>query len=173
MLASLPSSFRLQRFRKCLKACRVSQRKPNMAISIARLRNCTFLLMCNFICSCQFVLVKIVQRQMGPILATAFPLAMAKLMLVPIVWHEQRMAAQGSNARMPARDFVDFILLGVLGQVVAQLFVTWGVRYSPASNGALIMRALAKRIDHGSLSSFEQRLERIIRELGLEAVVAR
>jgi len=36
----------------------------------------------------------------------------------------------------------EFILIGVFGQVVAQLFVTWGVRLSLASNAALLMLAL-------------------------------
>jgi len=35
-----------------------------------------------------------------------------------------------------------FVLLGVGGQVTAQLFVTWGVRLSLASNAALISLAL-------------------------------
>jgi drug/metabolite transporter (DMT)-like permease len=34
------------------------------------------------------------------------------------------------------------MLIGVLGQVVAQLFITWGLRFSLASNAALLMLAL-------------------------------
>ena len=43
---------------------------------------------------------------------------------------------------MPRRDIFEFILIGVLGQVVAQLFITWGVRWSLASNAALLALTL-------------------------------
>jgi drug/metabolite transporter (DMT)-like permease len=105
--------------------------------SVARLRDWMLLLACNLIWSSQFVLVKIVQEQMGPVTATFLPMTLATLLLIPIVWREGRL-----SGRMPARDVVEFILIGVLGQVVAQLFITWGVRFSLASNAALIMLAL-------------------------------
>jgi drug/metabolite transporter (DMT)-like permease len=104
---------------------------------VARLRDWTLLLVCNLIWSSQFVLVKIVQEQMGPVAATFLPMTLATLLLIPIVWREGPL-----SGRMPARDVVEFILIGVLGQVVAQLFITWGVRFSLASNAALIMLAL-------------------------------
>jgi drug/metabolite transporter (DMT)-like permease len=43
---------------------------------------------------------------------------------------------------VPGSDVLQFILIGVFGQVVAQLFITWGVRWSLASNAALLMLAL-------------------------------
>jgi drug/metabolite transporter (DMT)-like permease len=104
---------------------------------VARLRDWTLLLACNLIWSSQFVLVKIVQEQMGPVAATFLPMTLATLLLIPIVWREGPL-----SGRMPARDVVEFILIGVLGQVVAQLFITWGVGFSLASNAALIMLAL-------------------------------
>ena len=105
--------------------------------SVTRLRDWTLLLACNLIWSSQFVLVKIVQEQMGPVAATFLPMTLATLLLIPIVWREGPL-----SGRMPARDVVEFILIGVLGQVVAQLFITWGVGFSLASNAALIMLAL-------------------------------
>jgi drug/metabolite transporter (DMT)-like permease len=64
-------------------------------------------------------------------------MAMATLLLIPLVWREGPL-----QRRMPRRDVMEFILIGVLGQVVAQLFITWGVRFSLASNAALITLAL-------------------------------
>lgn len=108
--------------------------------SSGRLRDWFLLLACNFIWASQFVLVKIVQAQMGPVAATFLPIALATLLLVPIVRSETRRT--GRAGRIPRRDVLQFLLIGVLGQVVAQLFITWGVRYVPASNGALLMLAL-------------------------------
>lgn len=101
------------------------------------------LLVSNFIWGSQFVMVKVAQEQMGPVFATFFPMAIATLILVPIVRHERKKKTSASgSARMPLRDLRDFILIGVCGQVVAQLFVTWGVRLSLAENAALLMLCL-------------------------------
>jgi drug/metabolite transporter (DMT)-like permease len=108
--------------------------------SSSKLRDWILLVFCNLIWASQFVLLKLVQVQLGPVAATAFPMALATLCLVPIVFWERRSIPRKSSIQF--RDILQFILIGVLGQVVAQLFVTWGVRYSPASNAALIMLTL-------------------------------
>jgi drug/metabolite transporter (DMT)-like permease len=107
--------------------------------SHTRLGDWGLLLACNLIWASQFVLVKIVQRQMGPVSATFYPMLLATLLLVPIVWREGESLGAG---RVPRRDIIQFAVLGVFGQVVAQLFITWGVKLSPASNGAFLMLAL-------------------------------
>ncbi len=112
-------------------------------IASSRLRDWSLLLVCNLIWASQFVLVKIVQQQMGPVFATFFPMTLATLFLIPLVRRER----QGHNPTSAAgpllpRDIFDFILIGVGGQVVAQLFITWGVRLSNASNAALLMLTL-------------------------------
>jgi drug/metabolite transporter (DMT)-like permease len=89
----------------------------------------------------QFVLVKIVQEQMGPVAATSFPMLIATLLLIPIVRWESR-SQPVKPASVPMADWFRFLLIGVLGQVVAQLFITWGLRFSLASNGALLMLTL-------------------------------
>lgn len=99
------------------------------------------LLVCNLIWASQFVLVKIVQKQMGPIAATSLPMLLATLMLVPIVHFESRRAIGQSRTELGDR-WVAFLLIGVCGQVFAQLFITWGVRFTLASNAALLMLAL-------------------------------
>jgi len=102
---------------------------------VEKLRDWALLLLCNLIWASQFVMVKLVQEQMGPLFAAAFPIALATILLALVV------AFRGS-IRMPLKHVVPFILLGVAGQVVAQLFITWGVRLSLASNAALLMLAL-------------------------------
>ena len=88
-------------------------------------------------------MVKLVQEQMGPVFATFFPMTLATLLLVPIVRRErQEHKGNPYSSLLPTQDIFEFILIGVLGQVVAQLFVTWGVRLSLASNAALLMLAL-------------------------------
>lgn len=106
-------------------------------------RDWILLLLCNFIWASQFVLLKIVQEQMGPVFATFFPITIAGLVLIPIVMWERRGPRQKETpSGISRRDVRDFILLGVCGQVVAQLFITWGVRLSLASNAALLMLVL-------------------------------
>jgi drug/metabolite transporter (DMT)-like permease len=110
--------------------------------SAERLRDWILLLLCNLMWASQFVLVKIVQEQMGPVAATSFPMLIATLLLVPIVRWEARSLPIQNRAQGSARDWLQFMLIGVLGQVVAQLFITWGLRFSLASNAALLMLAL-------------------------------
>src|SRR5690348_13372345 len=101
------------------------------------------LLVSNFIWGSQFVMLKVAQEQMGPVFATFFPMAIATLILIPIVRHERnKTTSVPGSGRMPLRDLRDFILIGVFGQVVAQLFVTWGVRLSLAENAALLTLCL-------------------------------
>lgn len=110
--------------------------------SAQRLLDWVLLLVCNLIWASQFVLVKIVQEQMGPLAATAFPLTIATVLLIPIVHREIRSGKRYVPKRAFGKDWAGFLTIGVVGQVVAQLFITWGVRYSLASNAALLMLTL-------------------------------
>ncbi len=96
-----------------------------------RLVDWLMLLACNLMWASQFVMVKLVQEQMGPLFAVTFPIALATVMLIVLVWREPKVKATRQDIR-------DFVLLGLAGQLVAQLFITWGVRYAPASNAALL-----------------------------------
>jgi drug/metabolite transporter (DMT)-like permease len=98
------------------------------------------LILCNLIWASQFVLAKLVQEQMGPIFATLLPMAIATLFLVPLVLREHR--RRGSRPRMGAGDVARFAVIGVFGQILAQLGITWGVGLAPASNAALLSLTL-------------------------------
>ena len=89
------------------------------------------LLSCNLMWASQFVMVKLVQEQMGPLFAVTFPITLSTIFLIFLVAREPKVKATRLDIR-------DFILLGIVGQLVAQLFITWGVRYAPASNAALL-----------------------------------
>lgn len=110
--------------------------------SAERLRDWVLLLLCNLMWASQFVLVKIVQEQMGPVAATAFPMLIATILLWPIVRWESRSLPKENKVKIDGKDWARFMLIGVLGQVIAQLFITWGLRFSLASNAALLMLTL-------------------------------
>jgi drug/metabolite transporter (DMT)-like permease len=107
-----------------------------------RLKDWVLLILCNLIWASQFVMVKLVQREMGPVFATFLPMTLATLILMPIAWCERRRNPAVVPSRVSWRDLLDFCLLGVLGQVVAQLFTTWGSRLTLASNGSLLQLTL-------------------------------
>jgi drug/metabolite transporter (DMT)-like permease len=111
--------------------------------SSGRYRDWGILLLCNLIWGSQFVIYKIVQRQVGPVFAALLPITFATVLLTPIVRHRrQKRNSSGQGRVVPRRDIWQFVLIGIGGQVVTQLFVAWGVRYTLASNAALIALAL-------------------------------
>jgi drug/metabolite transporter (DMT)-like permease len=97
---------------------------------MTRFHDWLLLVLCNLIWASQFVMVKLVQDATGPLFAAAVPIAIATLLLG---W---RAGFSRRGASAPP-----FLLLG-LAQVVAQLFITWGVRLSLAANAALLSLAL-------------------------------
>ena len=105
-----------------------------------RLRDWGLLLFCNLIWGGQFVIYKIVEREVGPVFAVVFPITVAMLLLVPIVYRERKL--KHTNKVLSLRDVGRFLLIGSLGQIVAQLFTAWGVRLTLASNAALLGLAL-------------------------------
>jgi drug/metabolite transporter (DMT)-like permease len=102
-----------------------------MSSGSRRIADWLLLLSCNLMWASQFVMVKLVQEQMGPLFAVTFPIALSTLMLIVLVRREPKVKVARS-------DIKDFILLGLAGQLVAQLLITWGVRLAPASNAALL-----------------------------------
>jgi drug/metabolite transporter (DMT)-like permease len=98
------------------------------------------LILCNLIWASQFVLAKLVQEEMGPIFATLLPMALATVCLIPLVRRQQ--GSRGRKPRMSGADVARFGVIGIFGQVVAQLGITWGVGLAPASNAALLSLTL-------------------------------
>jgi len=102
-----------------------------MSAKPTKLYDWFLLLSCNLMWASQFVMVKLVQEQMGPLFAVTFPIALSTILLVFLVKREP-------SVRVSRQDIRNFVLLGIMGQLVAQLFITWGVRFAPASNAALL-----------------------------------
>lgn len=117
-------------------AMQVVRAKATIAATSERLKDWALLIFCNLIWGSQFVLAKLVQKAMGPIFATMLPLALATVCIVPMIAGQQALRKRGGRLRFS--DLAGFALIGIFGQVVGQLGVTWGVRLVPASNAALL-----------------------------------
>ncbi len=116
---------------------------PAAPATAAKFRDWSLLLLCNFIWASQFALVKLVQDEVGPLFTTAFPMLLATLLLAPVVgWERHSPSRSLPRARVRLSDLAGFATIGLCGQVVAQLFATWGTQRSLASNAALISLSL-------------------------------
>lgn len=94
------------------------------------------LALASLIWSGQGIAVKVLDPHLGPIAITFLPFYVTTLLFVPLLL---RMRRQNPNASSPsARDWVQFLIAGVGGQVLAQLGMTWGISKSLASNGAIL-----------------------------------
>jgi len=96
----------------------------------------TLLALASLIWSAQGTAVKFLDRQMGPIAITFVPFYITTVLFVPLLIRKRR--ANPSALRPTWSDWGKFALAGVLGQVLAQLGMTWGISRSLASNGAVL-----------------------------------
>jgi drug/metabolite transporter (DMT)-like permease len=80
--------------------------------------------------------VKFLDPFLGPIAITFLPFYVATLLLAPLLWRHWK--KHPTAARPTAREWLQFSIAGVVGQVVAQLGMTWGILRSTASNGAVL-----------------------------------
>lgn len=104
------------------------------------MRSWFFLLACNLMWALQFTCVKLVQDQVGPFFTVWGPMTLATLMLIPLVmWEQRHSSSHGEHSR---RDALTFFLLAGLGIFPGQVLITWGTRWSLASNAALLMLTL-------------------------------
>jgi len=109
----------------------------------SRVADWGLLILCNLMWASQYVMARIVQEQMGPVFATFLPITIATLLLIPIVIYGRRKGSGDYHqGDIPRRDVMAFIVIGVCGQIPAQLFITWGVGWALASNAALIALTL-------------------------------
>ena len=104
------------------------------------MRSWLFLFACNLMWALQFTCVKLVQDQVGALFTVWGPMTLATILLIPLIRWEKRDAYQ--NSRRSKQDIVVYFLLALLGVFPAQMFITWGTRWSLASNAALLMLTL-------------------------------
>ena len=103
-----------------------------------------FLFSCNLMWALQFTCIKLVENQVGALFTVWGPMTLATLLLYPIVRSERRRGENESEER-PKRQKSDvwiFLLLALLGIFPGQVMITWGTRWSLASNAALLMLTL-------------------------------
>src|ERR1700726_3501508 len=94
------------------------------------------LALASLIWSGQGIAVKVLDPHLGPIAITFLPFYVTTLLFVPLLL---RLRRRNPGAAAPsAGDWVRFTLAGVVGQVLAQLGMTWGISKSLASNGAVL-----------------------------------
>ncbi|HEV2245698.1 MAG TPA: DMT family transporter [Terriglobia bacterium] len=104
------------------------------------MRSLLLLFACNLMWALQFTCVKLVQDQVGALFTVWGPMTLATIMLIPMVAGERRgYHPQGGRFRS---DLLAFFLLALLGIFPGQVFITWGTRWSLASNAALLMLTL-------------------------------
>lgn len=109
---------------------------PLSSTRASALRDWVLLLLCNLIWASQYSLVKLVQDESGPLFTTSFPMAIATVVLAPLVlWQRSRSA---TRTRLTRQDVGAFLLIGLCGQVAAQLGATWGSQRSLASNASVL-----------------------------------
>lgn len=96
----------------------------------------TLLALASLMWSGQGIAVKVLDPYLGPIAITFLPFYVTTLLFVPLLW---RMRRRNPEVCSPtARDWVQFAIAGIAGQVLAQLGMTWGISQSLASNGAIL-----------------------------------
>jgi len=104
------------------------------------MRSWLLLFACNLMWALQFTCVKLVQDQVGALFTVWGPMTLATIMLIPMVAGERRgYHPKGGRSRS---DLLAFFLLALLGIFPGQVFITWGTRWSLASNAALLMLTL-------------------------------
>jgi drug/metabolite transporter (DMT)-like permease len=96
----------------------------------------TLLAGASLIWSAQGTAVKILDRNMGPFAITFLPFYITTILFVPLLIRKRR--NNPSAVRPTWGDWGQFVMAGVLGQVLAQLGMTWGISRSLASNGAVL-----------------------------------
>lgn len=86
--------------------------------------------------SAQGTAVKMLDRHLGPIAITFLPFYITTFLFVPLLLKLRK--DNPGAASLSARDWAQFAIAGVGGQVLAQLGMTWGISKSLASNGAIL-----------------------------------
>jgi drug/metabolite transporter (DMT)-like permease len=100
-----------------------------------KLRHLFLLALVSLIWAGQGTAVKFLDGYLGPIATTFLPFYLATLLLLPLLVMERR---RRKVAALTWKDWHKFAVAGIVGQVLAQLGMTWGVSKALASNGAIL-----------------------------------
>jgi len=100
------------------------------------------LVLINFMWALKWTLSKVALRELEPVSITLFPMIGAILLLLPLLHRKLReqpayLGVIRKEAVRPANLF-RFFLLGGVGQVACNVLVTWGLKYIPATDAAVI-----------------------------------
>jgi len=88
----------------------------------------------------QFTCVKLVQDQVGALFTVWGPMTLATILLVPLVLREKH--DPETTSKRSKKDVAVFFVLALVGVFPGQVLITWGTRWSLASNAALLMLTL-------------------------------
>ncbi len=95
---------------------------------------------CNLMWALQFTCIKLVEDQVGPMFTVWGPMFIATVLLYPLVRAERVEPATQTHSK--ASNFRLYAALIVLGVFPGQMLLTWGTRWTLASNAALISLTL-------------------------------
>ena len=104
------------------------------------MKSWTLLFACNLMWALQFTCIKLVEDQVGPLFTVWGPMFIATVLLYPFVRAEWVEPATGTHTR--SSNVWLYGLLIVLGVFPGQMLITWGTRWTLASNAALISLTL-------------------------------
>src|ERR1051325_3326285 len=90
----------------------------------------------NLMWAGQGTAVKFLEAKLGPIAITFLPFYVTTLLLIPLLVRERKRNPQA--AMVTRADWLRFAAVGIGGQVLAQLGMTWGITKSLASNAAIL-----------------------------------
>jgi drug/metabolite transporter (DMT)-like permease len=96
----------------------------------------SLLALASLMWSGQGIAVKVLDPLLGPIAITFLPFYVTTVLFVPLLLRMRRKNPEVSSPT--SRDWVQFAIAGIAGQVLAQLGMTWGISKSLASNGAIL-----------------------------------
>jgi drug/metabolite transporter (DMT)-like permease len=96
----------------------------------------------NFMWALKWTLVKVALRELQPVSITLFPMVGTIFLLMPLLRKKLQtqptyLGVLRKEALLPANVF-RFFLLGAVGQVGAQVLTSWGLKYLPATDAAII-----------------------------------
>ena len=91
---------------------------------------------CNLMWSLQFTCIKLTQDQVGPYFTVWAPMLLAAILLAGFAISDFKKGGKKIG------DVIIFAQLALLGAFPAQVLMTWGTRYSLASNAAILTLCL-------------------------------